>query len=96
MDHEKIQKEQRKDGTVCPVDHSKFSKQHKGFTTPNDDTLNPHNMMPKNLSQEMAEGQTQPLSTERTVSGIPKSAENDKWEYPSPQVNIRHLFLNWK
>ncbi|EGF78842.1 hypothetical protein BATDEDRAFT_5923, partial [Batrachochytrium dendrobatidis JAM81] len=45
--------------------------------------LNPLNMMP-NLSQNMVSGQTRALSTERTLSGIPKS-KNNHWEYPSPQ-----------
>ncbi|KAJ3271656.1 holocytochrome c synthase [Terramyces sp. JEL0728] len=54
----------------CPVDHSK---------------LNPWNMMPT-LSQEKTENQKTNLSTERILSGIPKSSQTgEKWEYPSPQ-----------
>ncbi|KAJ1555146.1 holocytochrome c synthase [Nowakowskiella sp. JEL0078] len=62
----------------CPVDHSSH------------DGINPLNMMP-NLSQKLLPGQQELLSTERTLSSIPKGTvdeslkKKDVWEYPSPQ-----------
>ncbi|RKO92828.1 cytochrome c/c1 heme-lyase [Blyttiomyces helicus] len=62
----------------CPVDHSS-------------DGVNPLNMMPK-LGQDRAPGQVLDLSTQRTVSTIPRADAADEshvadknWMYPSPQ-----------
>lgn len=90
------------DPSGCPVDHSKYTanknsrgkeieKNKGGCPVPHDQvaslTLNPLNNMPE-LSQQMTDGQSLKLSTEREVSTIPKSAleSQNKWEYPSSQV----------
>ena len=87
------------DPSGCPVDHSKYTankrkeneKNNGGCPVPHEQvaslTLNPLNNMPE-LSQQMTEGQSLKLSTEREVSTIPKSAleTQNKWEYPSSQV----------
>jgi cytochrome c heme-lyase len=69
-----------KKADACPVDHSKYTK---------NDKLNPLNNMPE-LGQEMWEGQSIQLSTERELSNIPKDSSQsiEKWEYPSPQVRL--------
>lgn len=86
----------------CPVDHSKYTANKKvsssgkeesnkgGCPIPHEQAttlkLNPLNNMPE-LSQQMSEGQSLKLSTERESSTIPKSASTEnKWEYPSSQV----------
>jgi len=82
----------------CPVDHSSSSDaaasgcpvDHTTAADPN--AMNPMTMMP-HLPQEMMPDQTQELSTERSISTIPKgditpahqSKEVDKWIYPSEQ-----------
>lgn len=48
--------------------------------------LNPLNYIPKNVSAtEKHLDQNMHLTTERTISTIPKGSENSKWEYPSAQ-----------
>ncbi|KAL1915687.1 uncharacterized protein VTP21DRAFT_6446 [Calcarisporiella thermophila] len=49
------------------------------------DALNPSNQIPANLAQQPAPGQRIELPTERSISSIPKSNSEEKWEYPSPQ-----------
>ena len=83
VDHGKISEK----ADACPVDHSKYTK---------NDKLNPLNNMPE-LGQEMSEGQSIKLSTERELSKIPKDSsqrKEEKWEYPSPQVRPSLLLLH--
>jgi cytochrome c heme-lyase len=71
-------------GSECPVDHGKQELKDHGKQE-----LNPKNNMP-HLSQEMANGQSIKLTTERETSNIPKSSaeKNHLWEYPSSQVEV--------
>ena len=55
----------------CPIVHS-------------GDALSPDNQMPQ-LSQEQAPGQQMYLSTDRSISSIPRAKSSEYWEYPSPQ-----------
>ena len=82
-------KEERE--SACPIDHSNYKKS-TGSECPVDhgkQELNPKNNMPL-LSQEMANGQSIKLTTEREISNIPKSSaeKNHLWEYPSSQVEV--------
>ncbi len=55
--------------------------------------INPTNNMPANPNQLPHRDQTQPLSTERVRSSIPKggSADGETWTYPSPQMFYNSL-----
>ncbi|KAI8054993.1 cytochrome c/c1 heme lyase-domain-containing protein [Syncephalis plumigaleata] len=67
----------------CPVDHetrAAYLAQHQGEAS----SLDPRNQMPQ-FSQEPASDQTVDLSTERTISSIPRGDSPERWEYPSPQ-----------
>ena len=73
----------------CPVQHNQSESTETSAKCPRSrestvNALNPLNYMPADLSQEMAKSQTAPLSTDRTISAIPKP-NSEKWEYPSPQ-----------
>lgn len=49
--------------------------------------LDPSNLMPSTPNQLPSPGQRGPLSTDRAVSSIPKSGDNESaWVYPSPQM----------
>ena len=51
--------------------------------------IDPRNRMPSTANQQPAPGQTQPLSTERVSSSIPKAGADGAdatWSYPSPQM----------
>lgn len=76
--------------TECPVGHSKpLLGGDLGSKCPvkGDEVLNPLNNMPMAISSEKAPGQRVVLSTERTISSIPRGELEDQglWEYPSPQ-----------
>lgn len=78
----------------CPVAHGGAAKIH----SPVPENYNTRNMMPE-ISQTRGPDQKINLSTERTVSSIPKgrsndSGEADNWVYPSPQVS-RPLQWAW-
>lgn len=75
---------------ACPVKHGK-----------NDDeieVLNPLNNMPMGISSERAPGQKVVLSTERTISLIPRGESKDQgfWEYPSPQQMLNAMLRKGK
>ena len=54
--------------------------------------LNPNNNMPSQPNQLPAASQTEPLSTERVASTIPKGgSDNATWTYPSPQMFFNAL-----
>ncbi|CUM68316.1 uncharacterized protein PRCAT00006038001 [Priceomyces carsonii] len=75
----------------CPVGYSKplLGNDLLGSKCPvkGDEVLNPLNNMPMAISSEKAPGQRVVLSTERTISSIPRGELEDQglWEYPSPQ-----------
>ena len=48
--------------------------------------INPDNNMPANPNQLPREAQSEPLSTARVKSTIPKGGTDDTWTYPSPQM----------
>lgn len=65
----------------------------------NDDlVLNPLNNMPVDISTEMAPGQKIKLSTQKTISTIPKGENVDDgvWEYPSPQQMLNAMLRKGK
>ncbi|GMM32712.1 holocytochrome c synthase [Saccharomycopsis crataegensis] len=68
---------------VCPVDH-------KG--------INPLNNMPKFISSAKLPGQKLDLPTERTISTIPRGADDGEgfWEYPSPQQMLNAMVRKGK
>ncbi|CCH61701.1 hypothetical protein TBLA_0F01590 [Henningerozyma blattae CBS 6284] len=51
----------------------------------NQDSLDPLNHLPKDLSLSELPGQSIDLPKERSISSIPKGNTNTLWEYPSPQ-----------
>lgn len=67
----------------CPI---------KGDTS-EQEVLNPMNNMPMDLSSERAPGQKITLSTDRTISLIPRGTLEDQglWEYPSPQQMLNAM-----
>lgn len=73
----------------CPV------KKSSGIS---DDDFNPLNNMPFNVSSEKAPGQKVVLSTERTISSIPRGLSNDQgnWEYPLPQQMLNAMLRKGK
>lgn len=91
--------------SACPVDHSKFLKpvcpvlpSKRTNNDENDEVLNPMNNMPLGISSERAPGQKITLSTERTISSIPRGASSDQglWEYPSPQQMLNAMLRKGK
>lgn len=50
------------------------------------DVLDPRNNMPLEPNQLPCPGQRKILSTERSVSGIPKGGTENTWLFPSPQM----------
>ncbi|KAI9594073.1 cytochrome c/c1 heme lyase-domain-containing protein [Syncephalis fuscata] len=66
----------------CPVDHGTRTAYMEHLQK--EQPVNPLNQMPE-LSQEPAADQSIQLSTERTLSSIPRSDGVENWEYPSPQ-----------
>ena len=54
--------------------------------------------MPMAISSERAPGQRIKLSTERTISTIPRGESEDQglWEYPSPQQMLNAMLLKGK
>lgn len=87
---------------VCPVDHAAFLQSGacpvKPGSTDNDPVLNPLNNMPMAISSERAPGQKIILSTDRTISSIPRgeSAQAGNWEYPSPQQMLNAMLRKGK
>ncbi|EGV64373.1 holocytochrome c synthase [Yamadazyma tenuis] len=92
----------------CPIDHSAFSAGQTCPVRPKDSTssadelsssiLNPMNNMPIDISTDMAPGQKIHLSTERTISSIPRgeTASEGLWEYPSPQQMLNAMLRKGK
>ncbi|GBL49689.1 cytochrome_c_heme_lyase [Candidozyma auris] len=78
---------------ACPVNYGKGPK-----TSDDDEVLNPMNNMPMAISSERAPGQRIVLSTERTISSIPRgeSADQGFWEYPSPQQMLNAMLKKGK
>ncbi|CCF60405.1 hypothetical protein KAFR_0K00500 [Kazachstania africana CBS 2517] len=64
------------DELTCPVMHTSSSRSK--------DQINLLNYMPHDLTK-VHEGQKLDLTTQRTISSIPKGSEKGKWEYPSAQ-----------
>lgn len=102
-----------KQGAKCPVDHNSFKKQEDSESAcpikhspsvsecpikDNDEVLNPLNNMPMAISSEKAPGQKISLSTERTISSIPRGELDDQglWEYPSPQQMLNAMLKKGK
>lgn len=102
-----------KQGAKCPVDHNSFKKQEASESAcpikhsplvsecpikDNDEVLNPLNNMPMAISSEKAPGQKISLSTERTISSIPRGELDDQglWEYPSPQQMLNAMLKKGK
>jgi cytochrome c heme-lyase len=79
----------RTDAKGCPIDGHGTAEGPAGFAGVFGGNLSPVNNIPVGLSAtERAPGQTYDLSTERTLSGIPRPKEEGEapvWEYPSPQ-----------
>lgn len=87
----------KEDAAQCPIDHSgmKGTMSALGAAVGAPGALNPVNNMPVGLSAtDKAPGQVLDLSTERTMSSIPRPAteedaygggEDKVWHYPSPQ-----------
>ncbi|KAG7663493.1 CYC3, partial [[Candida] subhashii] len=75
-------------GSSCPVKGSRGS----------DEALNPLNNMPMSLSSEKAPGQRITLSTQRTISSIPRgeTESHGLWEYPSPQQMLNAMLRKGK
>lgn len=85
----------------CPIDHSSLKPAATCPMKKNDDdveVLNPMNNMPMAISSERAPGQKVILSTERTISSIPRgeSADQGLWEYPSPQQMLNAMLRKGK
>lgn len=89
---------------VCPIDHSALPAAAvcpvKPAARSDDDVevLNPMNNMPMAISSERAPGQKIVLSTERTISSIPRGESEDQgnWEYPSPQQMLNAMLRKGK
>lgn len=91
------------DAAQCPIDHSamKGTMNALGAAVGAPGALNPVNNIPAGLSAtEKAPGQSVELSTERTMSSIPRpKTEEDAygggnesvWAYPSPQ----QFYVSW-
>lgn len=75
---------------ACPVKHEKSGDDVE--------VLNPLNNMPMGISSERAPGQKVVLSTERTISSIPRGESPDQgfWEYPSPQQMLNAMLRKGK
>ncbi|ODV81606.1 holocytochrome-c synthase [Suhomyces tanzawaensis NRRL Y-17324] len=88
-----------KPASGCPIDHTSISKSDASASQcPVDhEVLNPMNNMP-HLSSEKAPGQKITLSTERTISSIPRGESEDQglWEYPSPQQMLNAMLRKGK
>lgn len=76
----------------CPVMRNNANK------SCGSDDLNPLNNIPKNLNAEKAPGQKIDLSTEKTMSTIPKGDKQGDgiWEYPSPQQMFNAMIRKGK
>lgn len=90
---------------ACPVQHGKSGSPAacpvnygKGPRSDDDEVLNPMNNMPMSISSERAPGQKVVLSTERTISLIPRGESPDQgfWEYPSPQQMLNAMLKKGK
>lgn len=68
----------------CPVMHPQ-GKTGTDAATNAGSPLNPLNYIPNISATEKQAGQTLDLTTERTISSIPKGNEGANWEYPSAQ-----------
>lgn len=81
------------DISMCPVMHNendnkkdKDKDKDKGTDSSYFKGLNPLNYMPKDLSPTQKQpGQKLDLTTNKTVSTIPRGNEKSNWEYPSAQ-----------
>lgn len=87
----------RSTSASCPVDHASSSRSSSAAAAAaaaapaqcpvqhTRETLDPRNHLPVGLTQERAPSQSTDLPTERTESSIPRDAEGNNWDYPSPQ-----------
>lgn len=85
--------------SLCPVGYGKQSdKSSEQCPINHESILNPMNNMPTDISTERAPGQKIMLSTERTISSIPKGELPDQglWEYPSPQQMLNAMLRKGK
>lgn len=81
LKHSNVESDVRDDSSsLCPVMHGDGSRKQT-----DDDTINPFNRLPNISPTEKQSGQSFDLTTERTISSIPKGSDNQKWEYPSAQ-----------
>lgn len=95
----------------CPIDYSSFNKSSSSSSPAvcpvvntsksnkdDEEVLNPLNNMPMAISSELAPGQKIKLSTERTISTIPRGESDDQglWEYPSPQQMLNAMLAKGK
>ena len=83
--------------SACPIDHSRVGKPSE-CPVKGDEVLNPMNNMPMSISSEKAPGQKISLSTERTISSIPRGETEDQglWDYPSPQQMLNAMLKKGK
>lgn len=86
---------------VCPVNHSALPASAcpvKHSKSDDVEVLNPLNNMPTAISSERAPGQKVVLSTDRTISSIPRGelADHGNWEYPSPQQMLNAMLKKGK
>ena len=72
----------------CPVQHGQKKAQVYNVYS---QEINPDNQMPSNPNQLPREDQSEPLSTARTKSTIPKGGTDSTWTYPSPQMFFNAL-----
>ncbi|KAK6205489.1 cytochrome c/c1 heme-lyase [Scheffersomyces amazonensis] len=100
VDHTSFQKTSTPQASACPIDHSSFksSSVSECPVVGGDEVLNPLNNMPMAISSELAPGQKIKLSTERTISTIPRGESDDQglWEYPSPQQMLNAMLKKGK
>lgn len=100
IDHTKLSQRQQEKPLGCPVDHGSFKKAPAAEcpVKGGDEVLNPLNNMPMAISSERLPGQKVSLSTERTISTIPRGESDDQglWEYPSPQQMLNAMVRKGK
>lgn len=89
-----VKRSNRESAFACPV---KGSAEVEACPVKGNVTLNPLNNMP-DIPSDRAPGQTLVLSTERTVSSIPRGELDNQgnWEYPSPQQMLNAMLRKGK
>lgn len=99
IDHTKLSKSNSNQESLCPVKPNVASDSASECPVKDDiEVLNPLNNMPMAISSERAPGQKVVLSTERTISSIPRGESDDQglWEYPSPQQMLNAMLRKGK